>query len=99
MRIFNLLLISIALLISFTGCIKDEDVPPEPVCTPGDTRDADDMCNSGTCADDGVWNCTFDECLPTTCAVDECGPRPNVPNQVCADGSTCLLYTSDAADD
>lgn len=80
----------IVCIVSFglSGCIEDDDTITAEPCTAGETRSADDDCNTCVCSDDGDWNCTSETCLPPACDEDECGPRPAVPDQVCADGTT-----------
>jgi len=36
-------------------------------CMPGDTKYADDECNTCTCTSDGVWACTAADCEPVRC--------------------------------
>lgn len=52
----------------------------EEACTPGDTKDAEDGCNTCSCSDDGQWLCTLIACeepvgcggwLGDTCTKDE----------------------------
>jgi hypothetical protein len=42
-----------------SGCVEDPDpLEPPNACNAGDTRDADDGCNTCTCDADGNWACT-----------------------------------------
>lgn len=54
-----------------TGCVEDPDPIDPPVqCTAGETRAADDGCNTCTCEPDGSWSCTEIGCGPV-CGDDE----------------------------
>ena len=81
-------LVLCAIGLGITGCLKDEAEAPMDPCVVGDTRSADDDCNTCVCTDDGAWECTEEACLPPECTEDECGPRPAIPDRQCSDGST-----------
>jgi|GEM_PF-1359882 len=55
-------------------------------CVVGETKDADDDCNTCECTEDGFWACT--EMVCPACGPDECGPMPAMPNKLCPDGVT-----------
>jgi len=74
-------------------CILQEDdqcgweiVECPAECTVGETKDAGDGCNTCECTEDGTWACT--EMICPACEVDDCGPKPGIPNKLCADGKT-----------
>ncbi len=68
-----------------TGSGGGFDAGAEP-CTPGDTRPADDGCNTCFCDDDGSWACTEmgcvgecvtdDDCVVSGCSGQLCGAEP-----------------------
>ena len=74
--------------LGMSGCLKDDETVPTAPCIVGETSQADDGCNSCVCTDDGAWRCTDEECLPVECSEDECGPRPQIPDRECWDGTT-----------
>ena len=90
MKTLNRCLLTLFVLgVASTGCLKDDDDGPNTnPCMSGESRSADDDCNTCLCTDEGVWECTTEVCLPAECTEDECGPRPQIPDQVCADGTT-----------
>jgi len=59
-------------------------VDSTPACKEGATKEADDGCNTCTCTE-GAWACTKKLCQ---CEVDDCGPKPGMPNKLCSDGVT-----------
>jgi hypothetical protein len=53
-------------------------------CSPGDSKLADDGCNSCTCDDAGQWACTALGCV---CTPEDCGPAPGMSDVLCPDGT------------
>ena len=47
-----------------TGVLKDGPCEGTPACKSGETKPADDGCNSCTCNEAGEWICTKDPCDP-----------------------------------
>jgi len=57
------------------------------VCQDGDTKEADDGCNTCTCQG-GEWGCTLKDCDPGVCEDGESKPAPDGCNTcTCYDGS------------
>ena len=93
-RVFNATLFVCATA-TLTGCppFEAEPLPDPGQCQPGETRPADDGCNTCTCEDDGSWACTEIGC------VEPCGPEEVLvdgecltgcySNQDCDAGQTC----------
>ena len=70
-----------AMLLSIcpTGCVLESEAPSG--CAPGDSRAADDGCNTCECTQDGTWACPDQACPAPVCGDEtgaECGPIFNV---------------------
>lgn len=94
-RVFNATLLVCATAI-LAGCPPFEAEPlpdPDPRCQPGETRPADDGCNTCVCEDDGSWSCTEIGCGPV-CDPDEVLVDGECltgcySNQDCGEGQIC----------
>jgi len=51
--------------------------PPDPACEEGETKDADDGCNSCFCTERGTWACTL-----VYCGEPQCAPARELPADV-----------------
>ena len=92
------LLAALALPSLLSGCTTDSSVggnpddPNETECTPGQTKKADDACNTCSCQPNGFFACTELACAkPGECKTDaDCGPNPQSQSgqcPSCPDGS------------
>lgn len=72
-------------------CLDGECVDGESdTCTPGESFEADDGCNTCSCPDNGNKDeamCTLMAC-PEECPEGACGPALGMPNYLCEDGIT-----------